>query len=511
MTHQLEVRLQRLQAELDPTKPGRANGADCTDFALDALDARRPDLAIKLLQPIAERGCQDAVIWQCLGLAFRDTQQMDKAVHALSRAHELSPTDPRIAMAVAQARFERGDPAAQLFERAAKLAPGHLGLLLNQAMALAAEGEVDKADTMLSGLLGRAPEWIEGHEALSLLRWMRGRAERFRDSLDRAIARHPANVGLRLSLYRILMQTDHAGDARIVLDAAGPLRDPALDASRACWEAEHGDSGVAMTLFNRLPGAVAKQVAITHVRLLLKAGHTGQAETRALAALDGGRNMAMWPYLSTIWRLTGNRRAAWLDGEPPYIENVNLGLSVNDLATLGEIVRGLHTANASFPAQSVRGGTQTDQPLFHRPEPELTHLRQYLIEAFRTFVDRLPPRQAGHPLLESARNDLRFQGSWSVRREGGGFHVTHTHPHGWISAVFYIDRPSTEDMGRAPAGWLELGTPPPELGLNLPAYATVEPVPGRLVIFPSTMWHRTLPFASGERLTIACDLQPPAY
>ncbi|MGJ3629373.1 putative 2OG-Fe(II) oxygenase [Sphingomonas sp. MMS24-JH45] len=59
-------------------------------------------------------------------------------------------------------------------------------------------------------------------------------------------------------------------------------------------------------------------------------------------------------------------------------------------------------------------------------------------------------------------------------------------------------------------GELALGTPPPELGLDLAPYHSVSPRVGRLVLFPSTMWHATTPFAAGERLNIAFDVLPAA-
>ena len=37
----------------------------------------------------------------------------------------------------------------------------------------------------------------------------------------------------------------------------------------------------------------------------------------------------------------------------------------------------------------------------------------------------------------------------------------------------------------------------------------IEPKPGRLVLFPSTMWHSTTPFTDGERLVIAFDVGVP--
>ena len=87
--------------------------------------------------------------------------------------------------------------------------------------------------------------------------------------------------------------------------------------------------------------------------------------------------------------------------------------------------------------------------------------------------------------------------------------MSHTHPQGWISSALYVALPPPAQLGAAPAGWLEFGTPPPELGLQLRPYLQVEPRPGRLVLFPSTMWHGTVPFNDGERMTIAFDVRPP--
>jgi hypothetical protein len=43
----------------------------------------------------------------------------------------------------------------------------------------------------------------------------------------------------------------------------------------------------------------------------------------------------------------------------------------------------------------------------------------------------------------------------------------------------------------------------------LAAEHAIKPEPGRLVLFPSYMWHGTAPFSGdAERLTIAFDLLP---
>ena len=103
----------------------------------------------------------------------------------------------------------------------------------------------------------------------------------------------------------------------------------------------------------------------------------------------------------------------------------------------------------------------------------------------------------------------RFAGSWSVRLRGAGYHANHVHPQGWISSALYVALPEKRPGDAPEAGWLTLGEPQAALGLDLPPTRMVEPVAGRLVLFPSWMWHGSRPFVEGERLTVAFDVAPP--
>jgi hypothetical protein len=93
-----------------------------------------------------------------------------------------------------------------------------------------------------------------------------------------------------------------------------------------------------------------------------------------------------------------------------------------------------------------------------------------------------------------------------VRLTAGGFNVPHTHPHGWISSAFYVALPEGADKNSPFAGFLNLGSPPADLGLDLQPYRRFKPDVGKLALFPSTMWHSTEPVADGERLNIAFDI-----
>jgi hypothetical protein len=93
-----------------------------------------------------------------------------------------------------------------------------------------------------------------------------------------------------------------------------------------------------------------------------------------------------------------------------------------------------------------------------------------------------------------------------VRLKEQGFHVDHVHPEGWLSSAFYVRMP--EGLTNR-AGWLKFGEPGTPTRPHLAAEHFVAPVPGKLVLFPSYMWHGTAPFASEEtRLACAFDIIP---
>ena len=58
-------------------------------------------------------------------------------------------------------------------------------------------------------------------------------------------------------------------------------------------------------------------------------------------------------------------------------------------------------------------------------------------------------------------------------------------------------------------GWIQFGEPNFDARIRNPVRRTEQPVPGKLVLFPSYMWHGTLPFHSKQsRTTIAFDVVP---
>jgi hypothetical protein len=126
------------------------------------------------------------------------------------------------------------------------------------------------------------------------------------------------------------------------------------------------------------------------------------------------------------------------------------------------------------------------------------------------YVERLPD-DASHPFLRRKSARTRFSGSWSVRLESAGHHINHFHQEGWISSAFYVSLPPSVAQPRegSTEGFIQFGEPPAELELGLAPRRVLQPRVGRLVLFPSYLWHGTVPYEDrAPRLTVAFDAVP---
>ncbi len=483
-------------------RPDRADLA--VTVGLRALDERREEAALPVLTDAANRSPTDVHLLHVLGLLHRATGDLAPAIAAFDLALAQAPDSPRLVHARARAGQEAGLPSLNWYAKARRLAPNDAEVILGEAAALLAARDGRKADRLLAGTLDQHPGWIAGHAALIRMRHAGGAIEKAFAQLDRAIAGAPADPRLhRLKVTALHRGGDGDATKRAMKVAHTALGDTEVTRSLAAILAvEYDTTATADAAFDRVDPLSEVDLAIHWMRHLLRRG-----EPDRVAALDGHllpSNLDVaWPYLSLAWRLLGDPRADWLD-DPRFVRVIDFGEDWPVLTPLTTILRKLHVTVGQPLDQSVRGGTQTDGPLLHRIEPVITELRSRLRVEVTNYLAALPEPDPAHPLLGRIPTHPRFVGSWSVRLAGGGYHDPHIHGEGRISSAFYVGLPPGD--GDKKAGWLTLGEPQASLGLGIDPVREIEPRRGRLVLFPSTMWHGTRPFAIGERLTVAFDV-----
>lgn len=441
---------------------------------------------------------------------FRREQRMEEALDLLVAAARQAPSDPRAAFGLAQTSFECWRPSVDLFAAARRLIPDQPDLVRNHALAIAAEGDSGTAEAMLDTIVEQQPLWLDGHRALASLRITHRKDVSADASYRRACEQRPDDIGLRLAWFQHHAITKNWIDAASILDdwpATLPESD-GLKMARIFLRSEGGDPDLVDADFASYAIRGDPGFDLCQIRYLLRHRRAREAERISQRHMASAQARNFWPYLSLCWRLVEDPRSHWLDGQPPFVDAIDLAIPSKELDELAVVLRDLHRLSAPYPEQSVRGGTQTDRQLFFNPDSAIQKIRHRAISAVSQYVERLPETVVGHPLLGHMRDSVLFAGSWSVQLPSQGYHSSHTHIMGWISSALYVALPS--QLGPTPAGCLAIGSPPPELDLGLAPYCHVEPKEGRLVLFPSTMWHATEPFSDGERLTIAFDVAIPS-
>ncbi|MEO8224710.1 MAG: putative 2OG-Fe(II) oxygenase [Gammaproteobacteria bacterium] len=151
-------------------------------------------------------------------------------------------------------------------------------------------------------------------------------------------------------------------------------------------------------------------------------------------------------------------------------------------------------------------GFQTGGNLFHATQGALARLQADLLaeaERYRRHLD-------GTAATFGTRwpREPRLHG-WFVRLLTGGHQGFHNHAGGWLSGCLYLQMPAAAPAGEGAIEFGLGGDSYPRLSEAALPTLRHDPKPGQLVLFPSSLYHRTIPFRSDdERLCIAFDVLP---
>lgn len=214
-----------------------------------------------------------------------------------------------------------------------------------------------------------------------------------------------------------------------------------------------------------------------------------------------------WTLYSTALKASGkwNEYTTLCNYELIMTRQIESDKPADFLNRLTHVLEDMHSTARHPIGQSLRNGTQTFNDIFDDSNAIIQELKHWIHEqAIRMTGEHTVNRY--HPFLRYVGDKIDFNASWSVNLTQGGFHTSHFHPKGWLSGVFYVDVPEAIEHGGE--GWLQFGRP--EISqLPLDPDFVVKPETGLLVLFPSFMWHGTLPFSRGKRrMTVAFDLVP---
>ncbi len=183
-------------------------------------------------------------------------------------------------------------------------------------------------------------------------------------------------------------------------------------------------------------------------------------------------------------------------------------LMENNRKLLYQLIDDINTCKIGERKQKrLSYGVQSAGNLFKRPEKSFKSLEVALSKLIKNYFTTF--KEIPCEFINLFPKEVEFSSSWFVKMQSGGHLSSHIHEDGWISGAVYLSIP--KNGKHQDEGGIELSTDGdeyPRMHNDFPKKVLL-PEAGDVIFFPSSVFHRTIPFNSDEeRICIAFDLKP---
>lgn len=462
---------------------------------------------------------------QLLSGALNDLGKPKEAEAVVRKALAADPKNPRQVaafehnLAVSLSMQDRFEEAVALFDAAQAKVPEMPLADYNRGSALQHLGRLEEAVESYRRAIARMPLDLAAHKDLNDLLYRLDREDEFLQSYDEAAMLYPEAGELPLAKAQFLFQREDYAAARENFERAAYM----LPASVT----PHDGLALILARIGDLEGAIREHEIVlkmepdnahgwrNYAETLLRAGDAKKSADAAREALKIEPHhqsaLAIW---GTALAVMDDPRGETLNDYENFVVpyEIKTPEGYRDMESfnrdLNRYLDALHGGKREFLEQTLRGGTQSLDNLFGRGHDLVERLRARIDEAVADYIVRMKANDE-HPLFRRRGKAFEYSASWSARLHDCGFHTNHVHPKGWISSAYYVAVPDAAADSQGKQGWIKFGEPHFDAGPKASVRRAIQPVPGTLVLFPSYMWHGTVPFRSAEsRTTIAFDVVP---
>jgi len=407
--------------------------------------------AARLYRTILARDPKCAAALNFYGILASQTGDHTTAVKRIKKAIAIdgNAIDYRINLGVVLETAGDQNSAFEVYNTALAIAPANVDLLSRLATAAQYSGRYEEFAATLSKLSAAMPNYAEAHflygQSLNSLRRFEEAATAFR---------HATTLAPQFAQA-------HADLASALMDMGDPTQ--ALQASDDCLRLDPGNSFALAT----------KTIALAEC-----------GEQKRLRLLTGGDELM---------------EIRMLDVPDTY----------GDIASFN---KALETAALSHPSlnldpnhRSCHFADQTGD-IFQDAKGVFATLRDQVCLAAENYTRKLS-LEAIHPFLANPMPPTELVG-WATVMRSQGHQSAHIHPTSWLSGVYYVTVPDLVKRGdNSHKGWIEFGRPPEHYPITVdPDVTFIEPVEGKLILFPSYLYHRTVSYEDDAmRISIAFD------
>ena len=444
-----------------------------------------------------------------LGNARRELGHLLRASESYAQAIKFKP-DFALAhgnLAVTLQELGKLNEAEASYKRALALKPDYALAHNNLGNVLKELCRFDEAELCYRNAIALKADYSEAHSHLGKTLEELGRLEAAEISYKKAIALNPKGVQTYDYLGVLLQKLgrlDEAEGCYIKYIGIDPLENP-VTKSKASMLFNRGKWLKALHLYDTYNTPSSRSDAL---KCLYALGRIDEIYQRLEDTADlDDTNLRVAAFSSFIAESQRKDTAHRFCKRPiDFLHFSNLSLRVKKSDSLIEnIIEDLKRITAVWepPNQSARGGFQTAGNLFRYSHQSIAILRKIILKEIEIYFCKFQASSCS--FIEKWPNKKKLKG-WHIVLKEQGFHNIHIHHGGWLSGVIYLKVVPSLDKNEGAIKFSMKGTYSSDRNFQDLIHV---PKAGDIILFPSSLYHGTLPFSTNaERIVVSFDLMP---
>ena len=441
-------------------------------------------------------------IWDLVIGLKMEAQEHSDAIVLLIKMIEIDPeNEKRLAtLALCYQHSKDFNAAIERYKKVLAINPDNVAAQTNLGLALKDQGKLDKAIEAFNKALAINPDNAEAYNNMGLTLKEQGKLEEAIASYNKALDIKPDYAGAHNNIGNAFKEQGKLQSAIEAYNKALVIKPGYADA--------YNNMGIALKDQGKLEEAIEafrKDSSIKSQTHLLKCLYQLDKPAGFYDQLDyllaqGVNNAVIGSYISRSQIKYGIKKTNPFCSEPlNYALHTNL---IGRCAFTDIFIKGatdvLNNGSVQNRSQNLlTNGVQTMGNVFDQIADFSGEIQNILISEVENYRMYFKDSQEG--FIRNWPTDYEIRG-WLVSMKSGGKLAAHMHDNGWISGSVYVNVPPkvSKDSGNFVV-CLD----------DQQESKSIDVVTGSLCLFPSSLFHYTIPFEADEnRIVLAFDVIP---
>jgi len=447
-----------------------------------------------------------------LGNSFKELGQLEAAVKSYERALTIKPDYAKAHFNLGNTFQELGqlDAAVQSYQEALGINPNYVEVQFNLGNAFKGLGQVKGAVKSFKQALAIKPDYAEVHNNLGAIRQEQGHMSEAVKCYEQALAIKPNYVDAHYNLgsaFKDLGQVDKA-----------------IKNFEKILEVNPSDAGINYELAELYRQTKEFRQAINFYQIsqykdweesmllcLYRLEDYEEFKKHLNNIIAKKKSTVLLGVLSTHYsqNFDVDNPCNFCPNPQDFILHTQVPeLLENKGHFMKELLHDIVNIDMEPRAQGrLAFGVQSSGNLLTREEKSFQKLsviiKQLISKYYKFYKDR------DNDLIKFFPKKITFSSSWFVKMQKGGHLNSHIHEKGWISGAVYLSMPKQKKKSHE--GAIELSIDGDDYPKRHDRFEKkiIQVNEGDIILFPSSVFHRTIPFdADEERICIAFDLSP---